>query len=205
MTKATATIVGDQKFESADGLNIVFQSWRPADKARGVVVIVPGFNSQSGYCTWAAEQFVARELAVYALDLRGRVSDVASFVTLAKSREAGRPVFLLGQGAGGVVACLYAIEHQAQLAGLICESLAQQVPAPDFPLIRLPVLILSGTLDTATRPSGSQLFYDTAGSRDKTLKLYDGPSHDLLNAVDKDWVMADVERWIEAHMTARKF
>src|SRR5204863_4765182 len=39
-----------------------------------------------------------------------------------------------GNSPEGVVACLYAIEHQAELAGLICESFAFQVPAPDFAL-----------------------------------------------------------------------
>ena len=36
------------------------------------------------------------------------------------------------------------------------------------------MLILHGTADKVTRPGGSQFFYDTAGSTDKTLKLYDG-------------------------------
>ena len=44
------------------------------------------------------------------------------------------PVFLLGHSAGGVIACLYTLDHQAELAGLICESFAFQVPAPDFAL-----------------------------------------------------------------------
>ena len=34
-------------------------------------------------------------------------------------------------------------------------------------------------------PDGSQFFYDTAGSTDKTLKLYEGHVHDLLNDVGK--------------------
>lgn len=41
----------------------------------------------------------------------------------------------------------------------------------EFPQVKLPVLILHGTRDKATKPAGSQLFYDTVGSRDKTLKL----------------------------------
>jgi alpha-beta hydrolase superfamily lysophospholipase len=246
-----------------------------------MVAIVPGFNSHSGYYAWVAEQLAASGLAVYAVDLRGRgksdgerfyvqtfadyISDVAELVSLAKSQEPGAPIFVLGHSAGGVVACMYTIEHQAELAGLICESFAHQVPAPDFalavfkglshiaphahvlhlknedfsrdpkavaamnadpliaqetqptqtlaemvraderlknefPQIRLPVLILHGTADKATRPSGSQLFYDTAGSKDKTLKLYDGHFHDLLNDVDKEIVMGDITRWIEARL-----
>jgi pimeloyl-ACP methyl ester carboxylesterase len=34
----------------------------------------------------------------------------------------------------GVVSCLYALDHQSELAGLICESFAFQTPAPDFAL-----------------------------------------------------------------------
>jgi acylglycerol lipase len=72
----------------------------------------------------------------------------------------------------------------------------------EFPRITLPVFILHGTADKATVPSGSQFFYDTAGSRDKTLKLYDGHFHDLLNDVDKEKVMADIKGWIEARLPA---
>jgi len=268
-------------FQSTGGLNIFFRSWRPTAKPRGVVVVVPGFNSHSGYYGWVADQFVARGLAVYAVDLRGRgksdgerfyvqqfadyVGDASGLVALAKSREPGLPVFLLGHSAGGVVACTYALEHQAELAGLICESFAFQVPAPDFalavlkglshiaphahvlplknedfsrdpkvvaamnadpliahetqptqtvaamvraderlkqefPLITLPVFILHGTADKATRPSGSQAFYDSAGSTDKTLKLYDGGFHDLLNDTDRETVMADITRWVDARL-----
>jgi alpha-beta hydrolase superfamily lysophospholipase len=41
---------------------------------------------------------------------------------------------LLGHSAGGVVSCTYALEHQEEIAGLICESFAFKVPAPDVAL-----------------------------------------------------------------------
>jgi len=69
-----------------------------------------------------------------------------------------------------------------------------------FPLVTLPVLILHGSADKATKPSGSQVFYDTAGSKDKTLKLYEGHVHDLLNDLGKEAVMADIKVWIEARL-----
>jgi len=272
----------EEQFEGVKGLKIFVRSWRPEQKVRGAVVIVHGFNSHSGYYHWAAEQLAASGLAVYALDLRGRgksdgerffverfaeyVSDVAQLVTLAKSREPGLPVFLLGHSAGGVVSCIYTLEHQKEIAGLVCESFAHQVPAPDFalavlkglshiaphahvlklknedfsrdpkavevmnndpliahesqstqtvaemvraderlkkqfPLFTLPLLILHGTADKATKPSGSQLFFDTAGSTDKTLKLYDGHFHDLLNDVGKETVMGDIKGWINARVS----
>lgn len=270
-----------ETFDGVAGYRIFFRSWRPDSAPRGVVVIVHGFNSHSGQYGWVAEQFVASGLAVYALDLRGRgksdgerfyvqhfadyVSDVAKMVQIAKAREPGLPVFLLGHSAGGVVSCIYTLENQPELTGLICESFAHQVPAPDFvlavlkglshiaphahvlklknedfsrdpkvvaamnadpliehetqptqtvaemvraderlkaefPKITLPVLILHGTEDKATRPSGSQLFFDRAGSADKTLKLYEGHFHDLLADVDKEIVVADIKGWIDAHL-----
>jgi acylglycerol lipase len=138
----------EEKVPGPGGLGIFVRSWHPGSKARAVVVICHGVNSHSGYYTWTAEQLVSTGLAVYALDLHGRgrsdgerfyldkisdyVHDVHAVVGMAKSRNAGLPVFLLGHSAGGVVSCVYTLEHQADLAGLICESFAFQVAAPDF-------------------------------------------------------------------------
>jgi len=69
-----------------------------------------------------------------------------------------------------------------------------------FSQITLPVLILHGTADKATRPAGSQLFYDTAGSKDKTLKFYEGAYHDPLNDTDKAIVMADITGWLDTRL-----
>jgi alpha-beta hydrolase superfamily lysophospholipase len=66
--------------------------------------------------------------------------------------------------------------------------------------ITLPVFILHGTKDKATKPSGSQYFYDVAGSPDRTLKLYEGHYHDLLNDLDKEIVMADILAWINQRL-----
>ena len=272
-----------ERIKGASGLSIFFRSLRPKEKPRAVVIIVPGFNAHSGYYAWVAEQFVATGLAVYAVDLRGRgnsdgerfyvdnfedyVSDVEAVVNVARSRESGLPFFLLGHSAGGVVSCLYTLDHQPDLAGLICESFAHELPAPDFalavfkglghlaphahilhlpnerfsrdpkvveamnqdpliahetqptrtmaalvraderlkkefPLITLPVLILHGSDDKNTKPDGSQHFYDMAGSADKTLKLYEGGFHDLLNDLDKRVVMQDIQDWIGARLPA---
>jgi alpha-beta hydrolase superfamily lysophospholipase len=68
----------------------------------------------------------------------------------------------------------------------------------EFPLITLPVLIMHGTEDPATVCRGSQFFYETAGSTDKTLKLYEGHYHDLLNDIGEEQVLADIRGWIDA-------
>ena len=150
MAQVIARTVGEERIKGGAGLDIFVRSWVPDGPARGVVAIVHGVKSHSGYYLWAAEQFVAQGLAVYALDLHGRgksdgerfyvekiedyLDDVNALVTLAKSRQRSLPLFLLGHSAGGVISSVYTLEHQAELAGLICESFAFQVYAPDFAL-----------------------------------------------------------------------
>jgi acylglycerol lipase len=271
----------EERIDSSKGIKIFVRSWRAAAKPRAVVVICHGVNSHGGQYLWAAGELAAAGFAVFALDLRGRgksdgerfyvedvadyVSDVAAVVKLAKSRNPGLPVFLLGHSAGGVVSSVYTLENQNELAGFICESFAFQVPAPgfalaaikglshfaprlpvlklknedfsrdpkavealnndpltaheiqpattvaalvraderlreEFPLIKLPVLIMHGTEDKATVCHGSEFFFETVGSKDKTLKLYDGHYHDLLNDVGKEGVLGDIKQWIEARL-----
>ncbi len=276
-------VTSQETVKNSANLNIFFRSWRPQGSARAAIVIVPGFNAHSGYYEWVAEQLVADGLAVYAIDLRGRgksdgerfyvdkfedyVQDVEAVMRVTESREPGAPVVLFGHSAGGVVSCLYTLDHQAELAGLICESFAHELPAPafalavfkglshvaphahvlhlpnerfsrdteavekmnndpliahetqptqtmaalvraderlkqEFSLITLPVLILHGTADKNTQPTGSQHFYDLAGSTEKTLKLYEGGFHDLLNDIDKGTVIADIKNWIDHRLPA---
>jgi alpha-beta hydrolase superfamily lysophospholipase len=71
----------------------------------------------------------------------------------------------------------------------------------EFARITLPVLILHGTADKATNPAGSSAFHQAAGSKDKTLKLYDGHVHDLLNDTGRERVLADIGGWIEHRLS----
>ena|SRR5688572_25404028 len=271
----------EETFQGARGVGIFVRSWRPSGRARGIMILVHGFNAHGGYMEWPGEQFAAEGLAVYALDLRGRgksegerfyveefsdyLSDVDKLVTIAKSRHPDLPVYILGHSAGGVIATSYTFEHQNEIAGLICESFAFDVGLPnavslilkgishltphlhvfslnnaDFsrdpkavermnsdpliagesqpaetaaemlkaadrlranmPRFSVPVFIVHGTADKATRPAGSQYFYDTAASADKTLKLYEGHFHDLLSDIGKETVMADMKRWVNSRL-----
>ena len=276
-----AQIPREETFQGHGGGSSVSRSGRAAIPVRAGVVHRPGDKSLGGLYCWVAQQFSAKGMAAYAIDLRGRgksegerfyvdavddyADDVKRLIAIAKEREPGLPVFLLGHSAGGVVSCVYALDNQAQLAGLICESFAFKVPAPDFalaaikalshvaprlpvlklknedfsrnpqavlalnsdpltagevqpaqtvaalvraderlekefPRMTLPVLIMHGTVDKATLARGSQFFFDTVGSADKTLKLYEGHFHDLFNDFGREGVMADTQRWIERQL-----
>jgi alpha-beta hydrolase superfamily lysophospholipase len=66
--------------------------------------------------------------------------------------------------------------------------------------IQLPIFILHGTLDKAAKPEGSRVFYESVNSKDKTLRLYEGYFHDLLNDTGKEAVMNDILAWLNSHV-----
>jgi hypothetical protein len=69
------------------------------------------------------------------------------------------------------------IAHETQPTKTVAELVrSDERLKEEFARITLPLLILHGTEDRAAKPSGSQLFYDRAGSTDKTLKLYTASS-----------------------------
>jgi len=72
-----------------------------------------------------------------------------------------------------------------------------------FERITVPLLILHGTEDHATVFHGSEYFHDHAGSADKTLKLYEGYYHDLLNDLGREQVFDDITAWIDARLPAK--
>jgi len=65
--------------------------------------------------------------------------------------------------------------------------------------LRLPVLIMHGTADRLGDPQGSQWLFQSVGSSDKTLKLYEGYYHEIFNEPEHERVLADVETWLAAH------
>jgi alpha-beta hydrolase superfamily lysophospholipase len=138
--------VHEEWLPGAGGMKIFVRSWEPVQAPRAIVAIVPGFKSYSAHYHWAGEQLASQGFAVHAVDLRGRgksdgerfwvdriedyLSDVRLLVDTARGRNPGLPVFLLGHSAGGVLASVFTLDHQDELAGLICESFAYQVFAP---------------------------------------------------------------------------
>ncbi len=135
----------EETFTGRDGTQLHMRSWRPT-APKAVVVICHGVNSHSGQYLWTGEQLSAAGFSVYAYDHRGRgksagprfyiddvseyTDDLGTLINLAKSREPGLKVFLLGHSAGGVVSCTWSLDHQQEIAGFICESFAYRVPAP---------------------------------------------------------------------------
>lgn len=55
------TLATEEWIERADAPKLFVRSWSPADEARALLVIVPGFNLHSGYYAWARMDLRRRE------------------------------------------------------------------------------------------------------------------------------------------------
>lgn len=67
--------------------------------------------------------------------------------------------------------------------------------------VKVPVLLLHGADDTVSEPESSRRFIAGAGSKDKTLNIYDGMWHTLLS--EKEWgdiIYADILAWVEQRL-----
>ena len=75
----------------------------------------------------------------------------------------------------------------------------QQLPL-QIPRINLPVLIMHGNADRLSAPEGSEILDQRVGSKDKTLKLYEGVYHEIFNEPRYEKVFADMESWLAARV-----
>jgi alpha-beta hydrolase superfamily lysophospholipase len=75
-------------------------------------------------------------------------------------------------------------------AGLLAEE--------EAPKVTQPFLLLHGTADKLVPHKAGVLFYERAGSADKSIKLYDGLYHEVMNEPEQERVLDDVVGWLDA-------
>ncbi len=125
-------------FEGVGGVSLFRQVWRPEGPARAVLINLHGLGDHSGLYPTLVEHFRGRGITVHAMDLRGNGrsagqrayverwdeyrEDLHRFVGLVAEEEAERPIFLLGNSLGGLIALDYALHHPEGLRGVIAAS-----------------------------------------------------------------------------------
>ncbi len=76
-------------------------------------------------------------------------------------------------------------------------------PLPGYlaraPGMTVPVLIQHGEADTLVPLKGARPTIDAIGASDKTVITYPGLFHEIYNEPEKDAVIGDLTRWLEAH------
>jgi acylglycerol lipase len=70
----------------------------------------------------------------------------------------------------------------------------------EVPTLRLPLLVMHGGLDSITTVAGSRMVHERASSSDKTLEIYDGLRHEILNEPEKERVMSEMVEWLDARV-----
>jgi caffeoylshikimate esterase len=70
----------------------------------------------------------------------------------------------------------------------------------NFSKVTVPFLTVHGTADGVTCPTSSQLLYEKASSEDKSLKMYEGMYHSLIQGEPDEnasLVLKDMREWID--------
>jgi alpha-beta hydrolase superfamily lysophospholipase len=90
--------------------------------------------------------------------------------------------------------------HGKTPARLAAEMLgAMQRVTAEAAKITLPFIAVQGGADKLIDPGGAQMLYDKAGSKDKTLKVYEGLYHEVHNEPEREVMFKDLESWLGAH------
>lgn len=74
----------------------------------------------------------------------------------------------------------------------------------NFDKVTVPFLTCHGTSDGVTCPTGSEMLYEKASSVDKTLKLYEGMYHSLIQGEPDEsanLVLGDMKAWIDERVS----
>jgi acylglycerol lipase len=132
-------------FTTSDGLNIHTESWLPDGDTRAVVLISHGVGEHIGRYAHVAARLVADGYAVYGLDHRGHgksdglrsyfndlndpVNDLKQYFDQVKTAQPGKKIFLYGHSLGSLIALLFTLRYQSELAGLISSGTPLEVEA----------------------------------------------------------------------------
>lgn len=102
------------------------------------------------------------------------------------------------------VVCAYRDDPLVFHGRLPARTLAEMSAAADgfpaaVPALRLPLLVMHGGEDRIVPVAGSRMVHERAGSADRTLRVYAGLYHEILNEPEQAAVLADVTGWLDAH------
>jgi len=91
--------------------------------------------------------------------------------------------------------------HRVGTARWLTESTAAQARClEEAGAITLPVLGYAGDADAIADHDATRAVFDRIAARDKTLTIYPGGYHELMNDTCKDEVLAALVKWLEAHL-----
>ena len=133
----------EASFQSADGLKLYYQTWRPDKTPKAVVQIITGFGEHSGRYLNVVNELIPRGYIIYANDHRGHgksegvqlyvkkfeefVEDQKIFFDLISQKEPNLPHFIMGHSMGSTIGELFAVTYPEKIKGLVLSGTATQV------------------------------------------------------------------------------
>jgi len=96
--------------------------------------------------------------------------------------------------------------YTGKLSARLCTEILKKMESlpQEMVKIKLPVLIMQGADDKLVSPDGSYKTYEAVSSIDKTLRIYEGLYHEIMNEPEKDKVYKDIAEWIGKRLSLRK-
>ena len=68
--------------------------------------------------------------------------------------------------------------------------------------MQVPCLLMHGSADSLVRAVDAQPVFDSIGSQDKTVRIFDGLYHEIFNEPERLEVLGVVREWLDAHPPA---
>jgi alpha-beta hydrolase superfamily lysophospholipase len=146
-------------FKGVRNASIYYQAWLPEANVKAVLLVVHGAGEHSGRYMNVVNHFVPLGYAVYGYDHIGhgksegergfikRFEDytdtLTSYYKMVTAWQRDKPVFLLGHSLGGLIACYYLLEHQADFKGAVISAPAIKVGEGVSPALMTMSKILS--------------------------------------------------------------
>ena len=131
-------------FRGVREAKIYYQTYLPENGIKGAIIIVHGLGEHSGRYGNLVDYFLPQGFAIYGFDLLGhgksegerefvhQYEDFTEILTIyknkVKSRQPGKPIFLLGHSMGGLIAAEYLIDHSREFDGAIISAPLIAVP-----------------------------------------------------------------------------
>ena len=91
------------------------------------------------------------------------------------------------------------VHHVATARWFTETTAAQERCLHEAAAITLPVLVYAGDADAIADTAATRAVFDRIASKDKTLKVYPGGYHELMNDTCKGEVLQALGEWLEAH------
>lgn len=132
-------------------ITIFTRQWTPDNSdPRAIILLIHGYGEHSGRYQHVAEFLTDREYAVYALDHRGHgysqgkpvsirafdhyVEDVERYYDFIRKKFPQTPVVVYGHSMGSLIALLFTLKRQSELAGVITTGTALEIPGSTGPM-----------------------------------------------------------------------